>query len=60
MCHGDEGRFARCSFKRSIACRESIASVETALRPRVRVSAGRVEQDRRVVRLQSWTLTLPG
>lgn len=31
MCHGDEGRFARCSFKRSIACRESIASVETAL-----------------------------
>lgn len=40
MCHGDDGRLARCSFKRSIACRESIASVETALLPTVRVSAG--------------------
>lgn len=44
MCHGDEGRLARCSFRRSSACRESIASVETALRATVRVSAGGREQ----------------
>lgn len=40
MCHGDEGRLARCSFRRSSACRESIASVETALRATTRVRAG--------------------
>lgn len=48
MCHGDDGRLARCSFKSCIAWRESIDSVETALfhLETGAVSAGRIAKRR--------------